>query len=188
MVIQEEERAEPARAFWAASGHDAWILGSTVAHVFRDEPTEALHGLGDTFRPRACAKNGSPVHDREKSGPRGLLLVPVYPRAVSGAADDNGERGNVKPDVRRGARQAYWVSGLFQWGLAFEHLIDRSRRPRARAAQPWAPADRPARRLRETGRTVAAMAEPGDYIVCLGAGSITQWAYALPAELAAVAN
>ena len=35
---------------------------------------------------------------------------------------------------------------------------------------------------------VAAMAKPGDYIVCLGAGSITQWAYALPAELAAVAN
>jgi UDP-N-acetylmuramate--alanine ligase len=32
------------------------------------------------------------------------------------------------------------------------------------------------------------MAKPGDYIVCLGAGSITQWAYALPAELAAVAN
>jgi UDP-N-acetylmuramate--alanine ligase len=29
------------------------------------------------------------------------------------------------------------------------------------------------------------MAQPGDYVVCLGAGSITQWAYALPAELAA---
>ncbi len=32
---------------------------------------------------------------------------------------------------------------------------------------------------------VASMAEPGDYIVCLGAGSITQWAYALPGELSA---
>src|ERR1700727_1315624 len=32
---------------------------------------------------------------------------------------------------------------------------------------------------------VAAMAQPGDYVVCLGAGSITQWAYALPVELAA---
>ena len=31
---------------------------------------------------------------------------------------------------------------------------------------------------------VAAMAKPGDYVVCLGAGSITQWAYALPGELA----
>jgi UDP-N-acetylmuramate--alanine ligase len=31
---------------------------------------------------------------------------------------------------------------------------------------------------------VAGMAQPGDYVVCLGAGSITQWAYALPAELA----
>jgi UDP-N-acetylmuramate--alanine ligase len=32
---------------------------------------------------------------------------------------------------------------------------------------------------------VARMAQAGDYVVCLGAGSITQWAYALPAELAA---
>jgi UDP-N-acetylmuramate--alanine ligase len=32
---------------------------------------------------------------------------------------------------------------------------------------------------------VAAMAQPGDYVVLLGAGSITQWAYALPTELVA---
>jgi len=31
---------------------------------------------------------------------------------------------------------------------------------------------------------IAGMAKPGDYMVCLGAGSITQWAYALPGELA----
>ena len=35
---------------------------------------------------------------------------------------------------------------------------------------------------------VAGMAQPGDYVVCLGAGSITQWAYALPGELAAQAR
>ena len=33
---------------------------------------------------------------------------------------------------------------------------------------------------------VRSLAKPGDYVVCLGAGSITQWAYALPAELAAL--
>jgi UDP-N-acetylmuramate--alanine ligase len=33
---------------------------------------------------------------------------------------------------------------------------------------------------------VRALAEPGDFVVCLGAGSITQWAYALPGELAAL--
>jgi UDP-N-acetylmuramate--alanine ligase len=32
---------------------------------------------------------------------------------------------------------------------------------------------------------VAGMAQAGDYVVCLGAGSITQWAYALPGALAA---
>ena len=33
---------------------------------------------------------------------------------------------------------------------------------------------------------VREIAKPGDYIVCLGAGNITQWAYALPGELAAL--
>jgi UDP-N-acetylmuramate--alanine ligase len=33
---------------------------------------------------------------------------------------------------------------------------------------------------------VKTLAKPGDYVVCLGAGSITQWAYALPAELKAL--
>ena len=28
--------------------------------------------------------------------------------------------------------------------------------------------------------------KPGDYVVCLGAGTITNWAYALPGELAAL--
>jgi UDP-N-acetylmuramate--alanine ligase len=30
---------------------------------------------------------------------------------------------------------------------------------------------------------IAAIAKPGDYVVCLGAGSISAWAYALPDQL-----
>ncbi len=30
---------------------------------------------------------------------------------------------------------------------------------------------------------IAALVKPGDYVVCLGAGSISQWAYALPGDL-----
>ena len=30
---------------------------------------------------------------------------------------------------------------------------------------------------------IADLAEPGDLVVCLGAGSITNWAHALPEEL-----
>jgi UDP-N-acetylmuramate--alanine ligase len=33
---------------------------------------------------------------------------------------------------------------------------------------------------------VKQLARPGDYVICLGAGSITQWAYALPDELKAL--
>jgi UDP-N-acetylmuramate--alanine ligase len=35
-------------------------------------------------------------------------------------------------------------------------------------------------------RLIRNLAQPGDYVVCLGAGNITQWAYALPEELAAL--
>ena len=33
---------------------------------------------------------------------------------------------------------------------------------------------------------VARVAKSGDYVICLGAGNITQWAYALPGELKAL--
>jgi UDP-N-acetylmuramate--alanine ligase len=39
---------------------------------------------------------------------------------------------------------------------------------------------------RELAAIVRSLARPGDYVVCLGAGSITQWAYALPDELSAL--
>jgi UDP-N-acetylmuramate--alanine ligase len=35
---------------------------------------------------------------------------------------------------------------------------------------------------------VKGLARPGDYVVCLGAGNITQWAYALAGELKAIAS
>ena len=38
----------------------------------------------------------------------------------------------------------------------------------------------------ELAGIISRLANPGDYVVCLGAGTITQWAYALPDELAAL--
>jgi UDP-N-acetylmuramate--alanine ligase len=35
----------------------------------------------------------------------------------------------------------------------------------------------------ELPKLIAEMAKPGDYVVCLGAGSITNWANALPGQL-----
>ena len=37
----------------------------------------------------------------------------------------------------------------------------------------------------DLARMVKRLAQPGAIVVCLGAGNITQWAYALPGELAA---
>ena len=33
---------------------------------------------------------------------------------------------------------------------------------------------------------ISAIAEPGDFVICLGAGSITNWAHALPEQLKAL--
>src|SRR5262245_37382741 len=38
----------------------------------------------------------------------------------------------------------------------------------------------------DLARLIKRLAQPGDIVVCLGAGNITQWAYALPGELAAL--
>jgi UDP-N-acetylmuramate--alanine ligase len=38
----------------------------------------------------------------------------------------------------------------------------------------------------DLARLLVRLARPGDIVVCLGAGNITQWAYALPGELAAL--
>jgi UDP-N-acetylmuramate--alanine ligase len=40
----------------------------------------------------------------------------------------------------------------------------------------------------ELASLVKSIAKPNDYVICLGAGNITQWAYALPKELAALAG
>jgi UDP-N-acetylmuramate--alanine ligase len=53
---------------------------------------------------------------------------------------------------------------------------------RARGHHHVLPLDEP----RQLAAMVKELAEPGDYLVFLGAGSITQWAYALPGELAAL--
>jgi UDP-N-acetylmuramate--alanine ligase len=37
----------------------------------------------------------------------------------------------------------------------------------------------------ELPKLIRQLAKPGDYVLCLGAGNITQWAYALPGQLAA---
>jgi len=64
-------------------------------------------------------------------------------------------------------------------GADRDHLVQALR---ARGHRQVVPLDGPA----QLAGIVKELAKPGDYVVCLGAGSITQWAYALPAELKAL--
>jgi UDP-N-acetylmuramate--alanine ligase len=64
-------------------------------------------------------------------------------------------------------------------GINRDALVAGMRAHGHRHVEPLEAPEKLAAMLRETAR-------PGDYIVCLGAGSITQWANALPAELAAL--
>lgn len=52
---------------------------------------------------------------------------------------------------------------------------------RARGHRQVIPLDGP----QQLAPIIKRLAQPGDFVVCLGAGSITNWAYALPEELAA---
>ena len=66
---------------------------------------------------------------------------------------------------------------------------DRGRRPRSLVAALKARGHR-ARAAASSGREdlpglIRSLAKPGDYVVFLGAGNITQWAHALPGQLAA---
>ncbi|MBP7721383.1 MAG: UDP-N-acetylmuramate--L-alanine ligase [Alphaproteobacteria bacterium] len=61
-------------------------------------------------------------------------------------------------------------------GVSRESLVEGIRKHGHRHVLPLSGKD-------ELARRVASMAQPGDYVICLGAGDITYWAYALPEEL-----
>jgi len=64
-------------------------------------------------------------------------------------------------------------------GVSRDALVEGLRRYGHRRALPLeAPGD--------LARLIAEEAKPGDVVVCLGAGDITAWAYALPGELEAL--
>jgi UDP-N-acetylmuramate--alanine ligase len=64
-------------------------------------------------------------------------------------------------------------------GVDRDALIDGLRSRQHRAVVPLASPD-------HLAEMVNAIARPGDFVVCLGAGTITQWAQALPAQLQAL--
>ncbi len=64
-------------------------------------------------------------------------------------------------------------------GADRDHLVQAMR---ARGHRNVVPLDGP----QDLARIVRDLAKPGDYVICLGAGNITQWAYALPGELEAL--
>ena len=64
-------------------------------------------------------------------------------------------------------------------GADRDHLVEAVR---ARGHRNVIPLDGP----EQLAGLIKGLAKPGDYVVCLGAGSITQWAYALPGELKAL--
>ena len=79
------------------------------------------------------------------------------------------------------------VANIYSAGEAPIEGIDRDHYVaglRARGHRNVVPLDGP----EKLASIVKGMAKPGDYVVCLGAGSITTWAYALPNELAGAAG
>ncbi|MGA0563430.1 UDP-N-acetylmuramate--L-alanine ligase [Ancylobacter sp. VNQ12] len=61
-------------------------------------------------------------------------------------------------------------------GVDRDHLVEALRARGHRSVQPLPGPD-------ALAGIVKGLAKPGDYVICLGAGNITQWAYALPEQL-----
>ena len=158
---------------------------------------------GDPQGARRLRRRQAPLHPHRRVERRADLR---RLRPPSGR-DQGGAQGRARLHRRPGHRGRA-AAPLHAARLAvrrFLHLLQRCRhghrRPRLRGGRaadrghrPRRPRRRPARRAATATRMalerpedlagiVAARAKPGDYVVCLGAGNITQWAYALPGEL-----
>ena len=70
---------------------------------------------------------------------------------------------------------------LFHWEALNEWLIQRGGRAANSVGVFIVTIDKP----EQLAPLVRGMAKPGDIVMCLGAGTITQWAYALPGQLEA---
>ena len=112
---------------------------------------------------------------------KGQVIAVVQPHRYTRLASLFEQFSHLLQRRRHGDRRAR---------LSGRRGADRGRRSRRAGAGPArarpSPGD-PARRPAATSpRIVKRLAQPGDIVVCLGAGNITQWAYALPGELAAL--
>ena len=166
-------------------------------------------GIGDDRDPQRAGqfrRRAAPLH------PHRHLERRHHHRRLrpSSGRDRRGAQGGARIDQGPGDRRraAASLHAACRAVRAILHLLQRcrrgdcramsirpaKRRSRASTAMRWckgcAPTDigTSSRSTAPTGlrSLVAGMAQPGDYVVCLGAGSITQWAYALPGELATV--
>jgi UDP-N-acetylmuramate--alanine ligase len=123
---------------------------------------------------RGGPESGAPGGGRA-SGDRGGAAAPLFPPAQSVRRFLRLPRRRRPGDRRRRLRGG--------------RSADRRRRPRCPgrgAARPWPPPRRTPGRPDSLASMIRDAAQPGDLVVCLGAGSISQWANALPAQLQAL--
>ena len=105
-------------------------------------------------------------------------------RTITVAANAQGRSpGEVTADARRIAREMQFPPGygLELAGASRDDLVSGLKMRGHKSVMPMESPQRLA-------SLVAGLAKPGDYVICLGAGTITQWAYALPGELEALAR
>ena len=124
---------------------------------------------GDRRRPARRARE----HRRPRH--RGDAAAPLYAAARS-----------VRAVLHLLQRRRHGDRGAGLCGRRKPHSRRRQRRAGCGPALARPQAGDRACRPRQARRPVKQLAKPGDTVICLGAGSITQWAYALPGELAAL--
>ena len=124
-------------------------------------------------RDRGRAEGGAGIHQRQDH--RGGAAASLHPAAVA-------VRGILhllqRCRCRRGA-EVYPAGEAPIQGIDRDHFVLGLRAHGHREVIPL-------QNSAELAKVVRGLASPGDLVVCLGAGNITQWAYALPGELKAL--
>ena len=144
-------------------------------------PTPAPGTASRSSTTTATIRSRSPRCSRRRArSPTGKVIAVVQPHRYTRLRDLFDEFCACFNDA-----DMVIVAPVYAAGEAPIEGVDPRRPGRgAAAARPSRCARRSTARRRSPRSIARAWPKPGDYVVCLGAGSITQWAYALPGELA----
>ncbi|MBI1275469.1 UDP-N-acetylmuramate--L-alanine ligase [bacterium] len=149
------------------------VNGITVIDDYGHHPVE----IAATLKAARQAVSGSPT-----SGTTGRVLAVVQPHRFTRVRDLLPQFASCLHDA-----DAVWITDIYTAGEQPIEGINRTSLAQAIRQN----GHKDVRELQspdDLAGEILGMAKPGDYVICLGAGSISAWAHALPQQMEALLN